>query len=675
MVEIKRSRPGQSFLEKPVGVVDVTTGREKVFEAKARMFESISNTAFKIAGQMQKAEATEAAQTVKIRNTDGQIEYPELEHNFGASNAEYERIVQKRYLNALDNDAKAEMLAVAQQAQRDNISTEDFKKLMVSTVQGRVDSLKTSNAPDEVIAGVSDVLFGYASDLSGGHEVFRIKQAQSADQSVFRTNWNSLTGDINNERDAEIRDRMFQFGNTILDNEALALNFTPATIESFRNNITDAYVLSSFKDELGTLNAPLSVQQKLLAQQFGDPAVEKFFGKTVKILQTLDPTRATEFLTRARNLVTANTTALKEDIILTRAAVEISGGGTQIDYKDQTERIAIQDEVYGPNQNVTNILGLNVRDPEVLQALQAEGNINGPMQYLVDASNSFLDGGMDTENVAPYMQRLAVISDMQQGRGRTLIQYLRKGMGERADKVYAKYQLFTQLEQAGVTTVADAFNELNQRNLVTTELQRAQTIVSNLEGRYDSEKSPGQNIQKALDDYELFDDLPYHSRKGAQGMAEFIAGVLPNMSVAPVIKEHIQSTYFASEFMENSKVSSRYSMFPNPPEKYFGIESPELTAFKTAFEKIKADQGNPNLQLRTTISSDAGAQYSFYDPENPQVQIVDGNGSIIRMDTLNFLKAGVAQANFRNRAILNQRQALIEKAKRGRLEFRSLSAL
>ena len=90
VVEIKRTRPGTSFLNKPVGVVNIKTGEENIYESKAKMFGAVSDIGFKIADQMQRQEATQAANNVQIRDAEGNLTYENIENlgNFGRSQAD-----------------------------------------------------------------------------------------------------------------------------------------------------------------------------------------------------------------------------------------------------------------------------------------------------------------------------------------------------------------------------------------------------------------------------------------------------------------------------------------------------------------------------------------------------------------------------------------------------------
>ena len=66
------------------------------------MFNAVSDIGFKIADQMQRQEATQAANNVQIRDAEGNLTYENVENlgNFGRSQADIDRIVAKRFLTA-----------------------------------------------------------------------------------------------------------------------------------------------------------------------------------------------------------------------------------------------------------------------------------------------------------------------------------------------------------------------------------------------------------------------------------------------------------------------------------------------------------------------------------------------------------------------------------------------
>lgn len=98
MAEIKRSRAGQSFLNKPIGVVNITTGAEKKYEAQAKEFAAISDFAVGATKAIQVKEGQDFAEKVKTRNEDGSINYqdsPMILGRFGRATSD--EVLSKKF--------------------------------------------------------------------------------------------------------------------------------------------------------------------------------------------------------------------------------------------------------------------------------------------------------------------------------------------------------------------------------------------------------------------------------------------------------------------------------------------------------------------------------------------------------------------------------------------------
>ena len=83
MVEIKRTRSGQSFLNKPVGVTKVTTGAEKVYAQQAEILSGVGEFAFELAKEDQITRGKEYANTARVRDENGKLDYKALPFDLG----------------------------------------------------------------------------------------------------------------------------------------------------------------------------------------------------------------------------------------------------------------------------------------------------------------------------------------------------------------------------------------------------------------------------------------------------------------------------------------------------------------------------------------------------------------------------------------------------------------
>ena len=103
---IQRTKPGQSFLNRPIGVVSQRTGAEKVYEARARQAEQIGQFAFEYAVSTQKKEGIEYTRNVEVRDENGQASFQQMPASLGKyGKAEAEKIFAERFLTAAKIDA------------------------------------------------------------------------------------------------------------------------------------------------------------------------------------------------------------------------------------------------------------------------------------------------------------------------------------------------------------------------------------------------------------------------------------------------------------------------------------------------------------------------------------------------------------------------------------------
>ena len=103
---IQRTKPGQSFLNRPIGVVSKRTGAERVYEARARQAEQVGKFAFEYAvSAQQKAGEEYALNEVKVRGEDNRISYQKMPRSLGKyGQAAAEKIFDASYLNAANVD-------------------------------------------------------------------------------------------------------------------------------------------------------------------------------------------------------------------------------------------------------------------------------------------------------------------------------------------------------------------------------------------------------------------------------------------------------------------------------------------------------------------------------------------------------------------------------------------
>jgi hypothetical protein len=144
MAEIKRQRAGQSFINRPIGVVNVRSGAERKYQAQAELYRGIGQIAFDEAVQMQKKEGQEYAETKLIgRNEDQTVKFEKAPKSLGRyGRAVADEVMEKRYFEAVAVDTDAEYARLREQ----NLSPERFEGLALEFAQRTAIALEKDGA-------------------------------------------------------------------------------------------------------------------------------------------------------------------------------------------------------------------------------------------------------------------------------------------------------------------------------------------------------------------------------------------------------------------------------------------------------------------------------------------------------------------------------------------------
>jgi len=180
MAEIKRSRAGQSFLTKPIGVVDVTTGADRAYDAKAKLASSVSDAMFGLAKTLQVKEGQDFADKVRVRKEDGSINYITPPSRLGRGGVEQaQKELDKKYNVALKQDA-LNTAAEFRQVYRDEKSFNNAYQEYIKTT-----STELTRTTDEKFAAMfasnaEAVRFEHSLDIK--NKAFQAEQIQSRSQ-------------------------------------------------------------------------------------------------------------------------------------------------------------------------------------------------------------------------------------------------------------------------------------------------------------------------------------------------------------------------------------------------------------------------------------------------------------------------------------------------------------
>ena len=150
MVEIKRTRGGQSFLNRPIGVVNVRTGAEKVAQADADLFKSISDASFQTAMNMQRSEAADYLKTVNVMDDDGKLKVVNIPKGLGKYGTEaVSKELSRRYRIGFENELRQTLPDLKRQSAG---KPEALQKLFGDYLKTRTDLIRKTGGEEDIPA-------------------------------------------------------------------------------------------------------------------------------------------------------------------------------------------------------------------------------------------------------------------------------------------------------------------------------------------------------------------------------------------------------------------------------------------------------------------------------------------------------------------------------------------
>ena len=657
MVEIKRTRPGTSFLNKPVGVVNIKTGEEGVLQEKAKMFSTVSDIGFKIADQMQRQEATQAANNVQIRDAEGNLTYENVENlgNFGRSQADIDRIVAKRFLTAHQVQVKTEMTLLANEALANNTKSEIFKVQMNDYMNSQLEALRKVDTPENVLSLVQDQMHGYAGGFITARQAENLKAEKNLAARNFKIAGQNGLGDLLS-LPPELAERAYRVLTQNFAEEAPEHGLSDSEVLAFQNNAQDNLTMNYFNQAVRNNNITTHDLRLLQAKQYDHPRL-KPFSKLINILKNTDQTRLDEFETQLSQFRENFKALQKETAGMESVLAEISTGinpsptGTQSSNYEK-----FLNSEFGRLPTPRGALYQND------ESLGTEANFLGVSESTMEALEDFADGILLPEDAFQAMRIMSAFEEASLKRGYTLQSKL--GQSSKGSKIIARYQQLKGLAQRGPTDFQNAYM-LTQGGALPID-QQAKNMAENLFGSlsdatefgYAQDKTPEKNIQDMITNYvnKIARDAPAGVQQSIRGLVKY-AATIPNQKMDALVEDHLTRYFPPSMFMEQSR-DGDYSKYGMPPEYYVGYNPEALEDLQTAIEKqiSQFDLGFEDVALRLITGSDAGASYVIYQKGGTDQALTDANGIPLTIDTRQHLKAVDVRTRFSEREIMSIRE-------------------
>jgi len=660
VVEIKRTGPGTSFLNRPVGVVNIKTGEEDIYKAKAKMFNAVSDIGFKIADQMQKKEATKAANEVQIRDENGNLTWQYVDNlgNFGRSQDEVNRIVAKRFLLASGNTFKTELTLLAQEAAANNTRTPVFKEQLNIYEQEQLKALKKLGTPDDVLSMVQQQIHGLSGSFLTARQVKNLELERDKairDYRISKTNFESDARNL----PIELLDEALPVAINNALEEHPALGLPQSELETFLNNVTDNEIMNRF-DTIMRANPNITIRQLKLLQagNFDDPSL-KVFSPLIKRLKTLDQTRRSEFNTQLSSAAQIKKTLLINQVHVSEVK---SMQETNISLVPRNKEGETAENYLNQFENTT------ASTPET-RLFQSDEAINEEALMPFVSTNTainldyFANFNLDPRFVPQMMKTLTIFENQALVRDSDLKMKFRNV--KHGDKAIAVYRMLQEQQKRGPENLSSAY-ELMRGQSLDPELMSRNMAENLFGGMSDAIRdagvrlsdTPEEKIDKMLD-YKIGEyakDFPPGTTKTLRGMLQFVSSH-QNAPVDSIMENHIDLFFAPSQFME--KTAKGDSLYTMAPEYHLGNDPNTVARLRLEIENIARSAGLAfeDVALRTITSTDVGAQYFVYKIGGTHEPISGVDGVPYIIDTANYERAVEIQSQIDEKAILAIRQA------------------
>lgn len=618
---IKRSPAGQSFLNKPIGVVDVTTGAEKVYEAKAETGRQVGNIAFDFAKKMQVSQGREWASEVLVEDENGLRGYQKIPSHLGSyGREEAGRIYRKRYMDAFQKDTRSFAKDLRLQ-EKDPVR---YEELFNDYVKQSLIDIDAQGGGD-VAALVAPELYNigklHVNDIQAKALAAKEEQSKSDYMSIVTMRISDLAG-------LEGADRKAAYDALITDINDSAIRdygFSASQVSAMINNTNDELALSTFNEEAKGLSpSMLSALQD--RQQWDNLNQAGHFKQTINVISKFDATRLREFYGYVSGIAQDRKVFEGESRITESILDGLNTGGVVNNEQtrkgiDAILRYATPFEALTPSQEQADI----------------ENNAGIPSASLYTLAGSARTGFVNPANIIPFSKRLAQIDAAQSAKGRSLREYFGGNLGKDME---ALFSLTKAMGRMGEEELVRAYQGRFERNsLENIEVAKRN---SGFEGADDASL---RDISQAYID-NLLSDLPYAAREEAVTQVGYMLTFENPGDIAAAVKDFAARAYKPSEFYELYSENNNYSKYINGPETY--LNGRELDTFRAVFKTLGKQTGADRF-LEPIQSSASGASYMVYELDNRGAKnfVLDGSGRPAVLVSSNFKEYYAAQRKAR----------------------------
>jgi hypothetical protein len=602
MVEIKRTRAGQGYKLSRIGVVNVQSGSERVYEQKAKGYGQFADFMFEQTASLQKKAGAEFAAEAQVLDDDG-------------------KVVSKKIPSGLGKFGRE--VAVKEINRRMSIATQNEMKSVAA--QFKLDAKTKPNSAEYFRANMETYLAQRTKDIteSGGED--------------FLPTFNEIAYNIGSLAEMDIKLERQQQLNDIAANEELSL-YNQRASEAY-NRAVSGDVLGAGKDfnELAQeVDSSTTILPRAKAAFKTKAESDLRLGVVRSAARDKTPAQLARLSSEAKTNVWSEET-LKENPQLEgvnlsedewnqtktyyNGVAGASSSALKKSYEDYVFNKELATEIIANNKSNQDLFSEKLGYTSMLDVLnapvsvQAEEN-NAPISstHLKELAVSLSTGGLPDEQLLPVLNRLTNVRAAQQYKGKTLDVYFGGSEGKR---IQEQVQAFDMLRKLGGDNLAvESYKTFLLNKANPTESLR--TIRANSSFAYDANVSDEQNISNAAK-YEInkLPNIPAHLRDSLKSAAEtFLA--MPNLDFNKAITAYARDKYSGKDgFYEQS---NGYDKYPYSPSNFLNTEGQAV--LRDMIDKMAPEK---KVYLKSlSASSDAEVIWQPYYLSETKAQVQVG---------------------------------------------------
>jgi hypothetical protein len=601
MVEIKRTRAGQGYKLSRIGVVNVQSGSERVYEQKAKGYGQFADFMFEKTASMQREAGAEFAAEAQVLDDNGKVVSKKIPSGLGKFGQEVAvKEINRRMSIATQNEMKSVAAQFKQAAKGSSDPANAFRFNMETYLAQRTKDITESGGED------------------------------------FLPTFNEIAYNIGSLAEMDIKLERQQQLNDIAANEELSL-YTARASEAY-NRAISGDVIGAGKDfnELAQeIDSSTTILPRAKAAFKTKAESDLRLGVVRSAARDKTPAQLARLSSEAKTNVWSEET-LKENPQLeginlsedewnqTKTYYNGVSGASSSALKSAYKKFVFESEfnsgLIANNAANQDLVSEELGYTSMLDVLVAPVSVqqkenNGPIAsaHLKELAVSLSTGLLPDEQIIPALNRLTNVRAAQQYKGKTLGVYFG---GSEGKKIQEQVQALDMLRKLGGDNVAvESYKTFLLNKANPTEFLRS--IRANSNFTYDIKVSDEQNIRNAAR-YEMnkLPGIPAHLRDSLMPAAEtFLA--MPNLDFNGAIKAYAKENYSVKGgFYEQS---GGYNKYPYSPSDFLDTEG--QTVLRAKIDSIAPDKTVYLKSLPNSSDAEVVWQPYYLSETKAQVQV------------------------------------------------------